>query len=364
MSLSACISAEKSARTDCVDFDISFSRYRFYIEAIDPLETRTFWGNNLRGLLINAWKPAVCKVRPGSMAGRCQGCCYNPVFQEGIVGSDASCSFAQVFEMESTAEGRLQPERPYALLPGRAMHPVIAPDSLVSFDLLLVGRAHHYLEEICQAFSVGMRLGVDRKHGRKGQYWLHMATRLNLDDNDQEIVYTPGEFRGRLAVYNWEEVKSWSRDRMEEVEQVTLVWHSPLRLRQQPFGQGAKELISPGSFGEIFRAILRLCTSLARFYCDQDELDSEVTHWLEDLGREIETVDGDITPETRYRELTEQPDGANEPQRRLQAVKGYGGWGTYRGNLESLLPWLALGQYLQIGKFRVEGMGAYRMHVP
>ena len=364
MSLNGCSSTERSRQIDCPDFDISFSRYRFYVEAIDPLATRTFWGNNLRSLLIEAWKPAVCKVRPGSMAGVCRGCCYNPVFQQGAVTpTDALCSFAQVFEMESAEEGRPQPERPYALLPGSAMSPVISPGSLVCFDLLLVGRVQPYLEEICRVFSRGLGLGVDRTHGRKGRYRLRMVTRLNLDDEDQEIVYTPAGFRGLPEYYDWKEVKFWAQERMEGVEQITLVWLSPLRLRQRPFGRRSKELISPESFGEVFRAILRICTSLAHFYCDQKELDGKAVRHLEDIGQEVETVDGHFTKEACDRKLSESPGEGEAPRRRRQAVEGYGGWGFYQGDLKPFLPWLALGQYLQIGKFRVEGMGAYRLHV-
>lgn len=330
-------------------YDISFSRYRFLIEAIDPLSAQTYWGNALRGVLIRRWKAQVCQVAPGTIEGNCQGCALASV-----------CAFAQVFEAFSdpvqTGERRYAaPPRPYALMPHTSMGERIEPGALAAFDMVLVGHAQQHIESMCRVFSTGENLGVGT-----GRYKLVMVNRLGLDDEVGEVVYGLGA-SGEMAAppHDWQDVCRWVAGRVASAEQAAVQLITPMCIVQKVRpGATGKERAHPHRFDPFFRAVLRTCNDLAFFACGQERLSAVATRELEDEARAVET------DRCRVEEVALQRNsraGNKGGERMGHRPMGYVGRVEYRGALQPFLPWLALGQYLHIGKLRVEGLGGYRI---
>ncbi|MCC7260959.1 MAG: CRISPR system precrRNA processing endoribonuclease RAMP protein Cas6 [Candidatus Latescibacteria bacterium] len=359
-----------------MDFDISFSRYRFLIEAVDQIQLgKSYWGNVLRGSLLSTWKPAACKVMPGQMGGQCS---FGSGKSIEHCSEKPSCSFGQVLDspLPPNADrdliGNTEIPRPYAFLPQRALRPVLEPGDLAAFDLLLVGSARRYIREFCAAFILGQEKGIGVGRGR---YKLHEVTSIDLEDCAKEILYS-GVFTNKESVcFTWKEVCDWSIARYGGTNRVTVNFNSLTGIKQKPVKGLSKAyaehspsgLVAPRDFFEFFRAVFRVTRHLAFLYCDQPALDEVFRRSLEDLSAQIETVSEDLHQVELYRKSEDksshqQDPNPPRPKRDLwYPVKGYTGWVVYQGDLDPFIPWLTLGQFLHIGEFRVEGLGSYRL---
>jgi CRISPR-associated endoribonuclease Cas6 len=131
----------------------------------------------------------------------------------------------------------------------------------------------------------------------------------------------------------------------ENTDSVTLQFLTPLRAKFQ------NRLAGLPDFPLFFGSLLRRLMDLARLY--QEEPLEVDYHGLMERARQVTFIPGPLTwcDWERY---------SNRQGQRMK-LGGVMGTVTYQGDLTEFLPYLALGEWLHVGKGATFGLGMYRV---
>ena len=109
----------------------------------------------------------------------------------------------------------------------------------------------------------------------------------------------------------------------------------------------------PDEFHVLFRSVLRRVNFLNYFHCDGKLLD--------DAGELIAAAEGVSTTDTDLRWHAWERYSARQDQR--VPMSGFTGSVTYHGDLAPFWPWLAIGEWIHVGKGATFGLGRYEIHM-
>jgi len=228
-------------------------------------------------------------------------------------------------EDDETSGGKDVP-RPLAIRP-----PLTPAACEMSFGVSLYGRGQEQLPLVLSALSAMQQIGV----GRALDPLTYQPTPL-LDGKGQhlnDLRPAPGaEAYTRLA-------------EMLRPDRVTVEFLTPTRIVER------EKLAHAPLFKPWFQRLLERTRMISEVYTDAPvwvpfkELlaCAEAITLIEDRTRWVEMWSGS------------RRDGEMRP------TSGFAGEATYTGDLSPLLPWLVLGQALQVGKNAVKGCGWYRL---
>lgn len=303
-----------------------FWRVRLNLASEGRLELPEFAGSLVRGALGAALRQVSCTTG----APVCGGCPELPV-----------CPYGYAFETPSSAHdagpggpapGPFVPH-PFALAldaPGR-----LAPGDRLALELTLVGRGRRYLASFVEAVRWLARRGLGRDRVRLA---LESAEDLSPAGEREILTRDSGLFTAEPA--------DWAlTDLARPVPgAVAIVTRSPLRLLAK--GEPAQLDLEV-----LLRALFRRIGALARFHCGFEP--------VVDYGARLAEA---RTAHVRERRLVwSERARYSARQKRRMVLGGLEGTIVLAGDLAGALPFLALGECLQVGKGTSFGLGRYRL---
>ncbi|HAZ60385.1 MAG TPA: CRISPR-associated protein Cas6 [Gammaproteobacteria bacterium] len=304
---------------------LPLARYRFDIRLIDPIRLPDYAGSLIRGQLGASLRRIAC------MTGqrRCEGC---PLLR--------TCPYPAIFETPAPASHTLQRfsevPNPYVVEPPPLGARVVEAGGMLSFGLVLIGRALDQLPLIAYAMQRALESGLGKQRSR-----------ASIDDIMLE------HSTGQTSIWDHDSRRVLSHDAAltvpsaEDKPSLTLRFATPLRLQHQGRPLDAEELTPR----RLITALMRRANLLFDLHANRPgliEAPSELARLAEGLVDERDL---------RWRDWTRYSS-------RQQAEMKLGGvLGTWRleGNLSPFYSLLWLGQWLHVGKNATMGLGRYTL---
>jgi hypothetical protein len=314
---------------------LRFGRFRFHLQCLTAIDLGTLPGSTLRGAFGGVFRNQVCLTRQPA----CTGCLLR-----------SHCSYGYLFEPSAKGTGVLQHEqapRPFIFeAPEEARQVLQSGDTLV-FTLVLIGRAIELLPYFVFVFHRLEETGLGRgRHHDQGRFRL-VALEAEQPGGGWQPVFDPASqsLVPERPVFTTEAVLR--RATQLSADRLQMHFLTPLRL----YAEG--RLIRNIEAHHVIRALLRRLSVLLAVHCGQSlELDfpAVVAH--------AETI------RSKAHFTWQQQGRYSSRQQRVIEMDGYTGTLTLWGTLAPLLPLLAAGEWLHVGKGCVMGLGRYHLSVP
>lgn len=305
---------------------LPFARYRFHCRATEPIQLPRYAGSTWRGAFGHALKRTVCITR----SPHCADCLLW-----------RRCAYSDIFETPPPPDAPLVAKYPAAPHPF-IIHPEASsggryqPGDAFEVALTLIGRANAQLPYLIHAWQAMGEAGLGSQRGR---YRLESVSQQT--PQGWQPIYIPGGSLNPLppAPPALPPLPS---------SPCRLWFETPVRIRHQG------RLMGPAAFrfrGLVANLLRRL--SLLQHFQGDGSLETDFralvqrAEAVEPLARELHWYDW-----TRY----------SARQRTKMEMGGLLGWATFAAaDLEPFWPWLALGQWLHVGKGTSMGLGRYRL---
>lgn len=310
-----------------MSINLPLARYRFCFKADDNILLPPYSGSSWRGLFGHQLKQTVCVTRERN----CQECLLW-----------RSCVYTYLFETPPAIDADMMKKypaapHPYVIQPDAFQQRHVSKGELLHFDLTLVAKANQHLPYVIHTFQqAGMR-GIGSQRGRFG---LQEVLQYRGSDNWEKIY----EAQGKLCAFAAESPVIPVLPKGE----VRLKFLTPCRLRVKNHYIGAREL----KFSFLIANLLRRLSSLSYFHNDE-ELSLDFARLVK-ASQAVEFLDSNLIWKdwTRY------------SSRQQSSLKMGGFIGDVRLNADDLGDFwelLYLGQYLNLGKGSVMGLGRYSL---
>lgn len=302
-------------------------RVRLELTARDPITFPAFAGSLVRGAFGRALRQVSCTTG----APTCAGCPEIPV-----------CPYGYGFEtpVPESAPDAAGPFVPHPFVLALDAAEKLAPGDRFHVDFTLIGSGRFQLASFVEAFRWLSRRGF--KDG---------AARFNLTRVHDVAPLGPRPILVPEHPLFLAEPTDWSLAMLSAPPPgpLTLTTVSPLRL----LGRGAPltELDLP----LLLRALFRRIGALARYHCGF-EPEVDYTALLAHATSRTRVVERRLV----WRELPRY----SARQKRRMVLGGLEGTLALDGDLAPALPFLALGELLQVGKGTSFGLGRYKLSTP
>lgn len=308
------------------------AHYRFTLKATTAIRLPPYKGSAFRGGFGHALKRTLCVMREQI----CTSCLL-----------PTQCFYPYVFETKVEVhapdrEGEETIPRPFILVPPLEDYQLYQPGALLTCDLVLVGDTTAYLPHFIYAMMELGRLGIG---SGRGQYTVTQVQALRphapafeVYAGQERTLQEPGPpITGTELALPW---------RGQTPKRLTIAFLTPTRLKYEG------RLLKDGpAFHAILRRLLDRLAALSLYY-HNIPLALDMREWKRRAER-IRLVESHVTPYDweRY---------SNRQQTRMK-LGGVLGTVTYEGELAPFLPFLAVGEWLHVGKGATFGLGKYRI---
>jgi len=313
--------------------DFRLNRYRFDLEAVDPLHLPAYPGRTFRGGFGHALKKMVCAEddrRACTPCRRGNTCPYGYIFEPTLPAD--SLVFRSMHEITP----------PFVIDTSQVRQQFYQPGAHLAFEVVLVGRADAYLPYFLLAFQELGRMGLGSPPGR---YVLQRISAVHPWQPDEELVYDGVDLRvgaGNLGVRGPDIV---ARAELLSTHQVILHFLTPTRIKHR------QQFVTVPAFHVLVRALLRRISTLAAVYCG--------AVWETNVHSLIAAAEA-VAIREQALDWSVQGRFSGRQQQRLD-LSGLVGSITYAGNLEPFRSLLMLGALVHVGKAAVLGNGKYRV---
>lgn len=326
--------------------NLSFARFKAYFRPLEPVRLPAYTGSALRGGLGHSMR----RVRYGMKDG-CGRCSARAKCRYGSL-------YAYLFEspwdhpfIEPAHHGlspRLKREtypQPFILDPPPGGE--YGPGEILALPFTLVGKAISHFPFVACALSAMGAGGLGR--GR-GQARLEAVSGLPLSgDGDEALVYhaESGEMVGPAEVADFPLVLRWTEESdppPSRVEAARLRFLTPFRYKVDG------KLGRPLTFEILMKNLLRRFGLLSVHSPLALTLDHQ---GLIALASEVSTASSTLKWHEWERYSNRQKEWMN--------LDGFMGEITFRGNMAPFLPYLRMGEFLNVGKDGSFGLGKYEL---
>lgn len=308
---------------------LALARYRFRIEALEPIHLPRHAGTTLRGGFGSVLRRLVC-YRPGT---RCREC---------DLGND--CVYSYLFRTSPPDDAEVLSTLSAVPRPFVVQAPLETPTSFdggeeLVFDIVLVGRALAYAPYFVLAYQQLGNAGLGKGRGR---FKLKGVTALGLER--EEVVFEATEGLVRPTSLEIESAALEERAEQLPSDGLDIAFLTPTRLKHEG------EYVRRGPpFHVLVRRLLDRVSSLSYFHCGE-RWEIDFRGWVERAkGVEIENT------------ATRWADWERYSGRQEQRVKmgGLVGPVAYGGDVAPFRALLALGSLVHVGKGTVMGNGRF-----
>jgi len=218
----------------------------------------------------------------------------------------------------------------------------LQPGEFIGVGARLIGRAATrgvipFVAGMAEMGQTGLGVGLGR---------LDLLAVTDHSDGQDRVIWSEGVWSGEPLRSPW----AWSNDLPihPPTDRLRMEWVTPLRLARDG------RTLTEADFGIVAGNLLRRIAILATCHCDSPPDFDWQAIWR--LADPVRTVSSDLryVAERRW----------SQRQRRYLKMDGLLGHLTVAGPLEPLLPFLAVGQLIHVGKATAFGCGEYRLHPP
>lgn len=309
---------------------IPLARYRLEFTVTRPLHLPAYAGSTLRGAWGAALRAASCMTRQAV----CEAC---PLL--------ASCPYAAIFESRPPQDGTpslqdfSQVPRPYVIEPPALGARDYAPGEMITFHIVLAGRALEQLPLVLWAHVKAFRRGVGPGDGTAD-----LLRVVRVDQGETLVLDGPeGSILDHIAAVPPAPTFG------EHGETITLRFHTPLRLQTN----GRRATADEHTARKLLMALVRRIALIAEFH-GPARLDLDFA----DLARRADAIHSRTA--LRWQDWTRY---SSRQQKKMDLGGVLGQW-TLAGDLAPFFPYLHLGQWLHVGKEATFGLGGYRLEMP
>lgn len=317
---------------------LAVSRLRFTVRMHERLDLPAYAGSLLRGVFGAALRTGVCIT--GQPA--CAGC---------PVASD--CAYTAIFDAPPRATV-LSPQplsvpNPYVIEPPPMGTPAIAAGGVLEFHMVLIGEgAQRRWPVVLSAWQRALRTGLGQTRA-KGE----LVTVRDLDVRDPAFALrfsaeAPMRPCPPPTLLNLAALSTKVPTAPSVQQRITLEFHTPLRLQRDASILPADELTPRTLVSHLMRRVnLMMDVHLGTRPPPND------IHALLALADTLQ----DDRSALRWHDMRRY---SSRQQQQVPLSGVLGRW-TLKGELAPVLPWLALGQWLHLGKGATLGLGGYRL---
>ena len=306
--------------------------YRFVLKATMEIQLPPYKGSAFRGGFGHALKARVC-LTPEHV---CHSCLLR-----------AQCLYPYVFEPtleahNTDAESEETIPRPFVLVPPLENYQRYHAGDLLTCDLVLIGEAtayvRHFIETIVQLGGAGVGKGQGRFDVTQVQALRPQAPASEIySGHERTFRHVQPPVTGEELVLPYQRLTP---------KRITLVFLTPTRLKYHQH-----LLTEAPAFHIIMRRLLDRLAEFSRFYLNMP-LALNLPAW-KIHAEQIRLVASRVSAYDweRY----------SNRQRTRMKLGGMVGTVTYEGDLAPFMPFLALGEWLHVGKGATFGLGKYRI---
>ncbi|MEO0114292.1 MAG: CRISPR system precrRNA processing endoribonuclease RAMP protein Cas6 [candidate division WOR-3 bacterium] len=304
---------------------MKIAEFKINLKAIDKLNLPSYKGSVLRGAFGYAFRKTCCPFPNRD----CKECLLK-----------SKCVYAYVFETPRPEGSAVM--RKYETIP----HPFIIeppldtktdyePNDLLSFNLILLGKAIDFLPYFIYAFEAMAEKGLGKGRGKLAVQSVNQGHKIIYDGASKTLKSTVQE----------KELKT--QKSRKPINQIGLRFLTPLRIIYQD------RLAQSLDFHIIIRNLLRRIGLLSYFHSEKPfEIDYQGLI-QQALSIKTKTADLKRLEWARY----------SSRQERLIKMAGLIGEAIYQGNLTPFIPYLKIGEKVHIGKGTVFGFGKYELQI-
>jgi hypothetical protein len=306
------------------------ARFELSLRALDPLKLPVQAGSTLRGGFGRAFRRIGCAASALG-ADQCslgERCPYHYIFETPVPAG------SPILTKVATAP------RPFVIEPPLDTRATYEPGERITVGLVLIGRAIDYLPYFIYAFE---QLGSAGLGPGRGKFRVDTVTSAPLA-SPATTIYDGS--RQVLAT----RVASFGLDRLSPAPDggatsIVLKFLTPTRLVHNA------QAGTPAEFHVLFRSVLRRVNFLNHFHCGGN--------LRNDAGELVEESRGIRTVESRLQ--WQQWDRYSARQDQRVPMGGCVGDAEYHGDFTAFWPWLALGEWVHVGKGVTFGLGSYQI---
>lgn len=240
--------------------------------------------------------------------------------------------------------------RPYAIRPPREHARTLKPGDEFSFGLTLFGCRLDLFPYVAMALQLLAQSGLGRRtqenQWRRGRFTVDEIKAINLLSTETKLVYSSDN--NRIIVPDlpttWNDAEAFAATLPSEL--ITLRFLTPLRLTDQ------QKLVKRSLLRPLVERLLERHDALASEYGGQPFPCDERNRLIEEAAAAEVLHDA-----TSWADVSSY----SHRQGKSTPIGGLMGTITFGGNLQPLLPLLAWGTVLQVGKDTTKGNGVYVM---
>ncbi len=308
-------------------FYLPFKKFRFTVKIGTLTILPPYKGGVFRGAFGHSFKKAVCALKKNSDCNACilkQQCIYIIIFNP-----PAPSGFPDA------AKYRQAPP-PYVLNPPVENREVFRPGDNLTFNMVLMGRAIEAIPYFIYSFIEMGEKGLGRE---RGKFELEKVEVFN----DEHYTQIYDSETGTLKDFNDSNHASPYTD-YSNVRNLTLKFLTPLRLKEK------NSLVTDLNFALLFERLMHRLELLSLFY------GNEQVKAAKDLPDKASGI------EVRHKNLHWYEWGRySSRQKDLMKLGGLKGEISFEGNLTSFMPYLKLGEAVNIGQGTSFGLGRYEI---
>ena len=307
-----------------------FAQFQFLVKTIDHVSLPAYKGSTLRGGFGHAFKQVVCANK--------QKICDSCLLKE-------KCVYSYVFETpppSNTSKMRKYPyaPHPFVITPPLEEKREYRQGETLCFGLTLIGKAVDHLPYFIYTFEEFGQMGIGKGRGK-----FQLEEVQSVGGPEERVVYTAGD---QVLRRNSEVIEANELIRelpSDPISSIILQFVTPARLKYD--GQLGPAL----EFHVLIRNLLRRISLLSYFHCGE-ELD------LDFRG----LIDSSMAIRVRKKELRWHDwQRYSNRQNTAMMMGGCIGSITFAGNLTQFMPFLLLGEKINVGKGTSFGLGKYRL---
>lgn len=305
----------------------TFSKHSFLIRARDAIMLPLYKGSTLRGGFGNTFKKVVCAIRTKN----CDDCILK-----------VKCIYFYIFETSPDEESDVLKNynripHPFVIEPPMDENRIFQPGDMLTFNLILIGKATEYIPYFIYAFDA---LGTNGIGKGRGKYEL-IEVRCLKPEKDY-IVYSSKD----KILKNSETIRmSDILKIIPKTNTITLNLITPLRIILNG------NLVVNLKFHHLIRSLLRRASTLSYFHCGE-KLNIDFKEMINRAENTEKVVD-----ELKWFDW-ERYSGRQNTRMKLGGLIGRV---LFKGDFEEFLPLLKLGELLHAGKGTAFGLGRYEI---
>lgn len=312
--------------------ELTFMHLRFKCRARQPIRLGKYQGaERLRDALAQVMLRAVC---PETYRN-----------QKPTPEHAAECPACWLLAAE-TDPGSVR--RVYSLVGPQPLLDMLEPGQEFYFTITLFGEGYRFLPYFVLAAEAMGEMGIGPGRGKftlcsiQAVHPLRCISETVLAENERVV-------RASNLAISWKDACQ-KAEQLGPISEIRLHFLSPTRLIE------SNTLIKAPDFSVFFRRLLERMDDLARQHHGGGRRPLQQLNQLYALADQVRLID----QSTHWVDLW----GPSSRRRQKTPMGGFVGWAVYRArDWQPLLPWLILGQGVQVGKLTAKGNGVFEMRL-